>query len=443
MKNKYLNIFLASLALFGVSSCNEDAWSDANNNGQGELNLGALDIKINNSEKVVTKSRANDNVDNFIVTVSDANGKTVGEWTYGEMPEVLTLPVGQNYKIEVESHKIQQAEFDMPYYSGEQTFDISKGKITKVENIVAKFNSLRVSIIFDDSLKSKLGNDAKVVVKGSNNSELEFTPQETRSGYFALDGATTFAAHFSGTVDGVMTEESTPFKNVSKGEHHKLTYKIKNGPEIPEQSGSVEIPEESGIIIDVEYSQEESINGDIIIEEDPLDPSDRPGKEEKPEDPNQPGDDEPGEETNAIAFEAYDSPNLKLREINVITEATVDDFGNAIVRILSENGIQSFDVKIESTSDDPAFIGALEAMEMISFSLTDPTETAEENLNALELPSKDQVRNQNQVDFNITAFVPILINFPGIHTFTMIVKDNGLDKLDGDKNILKLQFEVK
>lgn len=420
-----------------ATSCNEDAWDNMKSGGQGELNLSSLAISINNSEKVVTRAEE----DNFLVTIYDNTGKSIYEWTFGEMPEILTLPAGENYKIEVESHKIKPAEFDMPYYSGEQTFNISVGKITKVENIVAKFNSLKVSIIFDESLKVKLGDDAKVTVKGSNNSELVFTPKETRSGYFALDGSTTFAAHFSGTIDGIMTEESTTFKDVNKGEHHKLTYKIQNGPEIPEQSGDIETPSDDGIIIDVDYSQEENIDGDIKVDDDLMDPSDRPGIEEKPEDPNQP--DDPGNETNAISFEAYDSPNLKLKEVNVISEETVNDFGNAIVRILSENGIMSFDVKIESTSNDPAFIGALEAMEMISFSLTEPTEIAEENLEALELPYKDAVKNQNQVDFNITAFVPILINFPGVHTFIMTVKDNGINELGGDTNTISLRFDVK
>lgn len=431
MKNKIFNIIAASLALLGASSCNESAWDDLKSSGQGELQLSSLNIQINDNEKVIT--RADIDVSNYLVSVTDASGKSMGEWTYGKMPEVLTLPAGDNYKVKVESHAIQLAEWENPYYFGEQTFNIKKGEITQVEEIVAKFSSLRVSIVFHDDLKNKMGDDAKVTVKGTNNSELTFSKNETRSGYFALDESTTFAAHFTGTVDGVMTEQYTPFKDVKKGEHHKLTYKIQNGPEIPEPSGDIDTP---GITLEVEYT-EESVDGNTNVNEDLLDSSDRPGKEEQPEDPNQPGGDEPeNPDEQPITFETLNAKEFTIKGVNHLTEESAPSFGEAIVVIKSQAGIKQFNVEISSTDKD-VFESAIESLGLKSFELTEPDPEVEASLDNLSLPYGDEVKNQNLVNFNISAFIEMLSHFPGTHTFQMIVKDN-----NNETRSLDIIFEV-
>ena len=435
MKNKFLNILAISSLLFGAASCDESAW-DNMEEGMGGLELSSLSITLKDADKVVVRSTRGNNPEEFKVNIIDNNTGKSWKYTYGSMPEVVTLPVGDNYSLEVESHDIKDAEFDNPYYKGESaTFKIEEGKITNIEPIVAKFSSLRVTINFNDDIRKIMGQDVKVTVKGSNGSQLVFTPNETRSGYFAMDGSWTFAAHFEGTLQGIKTSTATPFHDVKAGEHHIITYSVKGTPEIPEQSGSIG-KDEGGVSVDVDY-EIKSENGDIKYQEDVLDPSDRPGKEDPepsddPSQPDNPGGDEPGKDepgdndNNEIKFEAYNSPNLNINGVTTIRDEEPWTFGNAIIMINCEDGIDKFYVDI--TSDNETLLGALESMGLKEFELTEPGD-AEDSLDNLELPYGSKVKGQNQVEFNITEFVPLLSKFPGLHTFKMtIILNDGSDK---------------
>lgn len=437
MKNIFKIIPLSLLALAFIS-CDESAWEKEIPSAAGSLDLSSLGIEVNNSEKVVTRSPSD--ISDFIVTVTDKNSeKSMGTWTFGDMPEVLVLPAGDNYEIAVESHEINIAEWDRPYYKGSKTFKIEKAKITQIGEVVASFASLKVTIRFDEKLKKVLGDDAKVIVKGSNKAELEFTPDETRSGFFAIDGSTTFAAHFYGTIGGSYTTSETAFKDIVAGQHHILTYSVKGTPEIPEQTGQVGKVDDD-ITLDVHYEISDDINADLNINEDPLDSSDRPGQEENPDDdPNDPGKgDDPSDPDNPqlIEFIAFESPNLILDGINRISETTAGQFGNAKIKILSKAGIKEFLVNIDST-DEEGFLAAIKDLNLVSFELTHPDPAVEESLGNLSLPFGKDVENQNEVIFDITSFIPFLVPFEGTHTFILSVTDN-----NDENNVLNLRFKV-
>lgn len=443
--NKIYKYIGASLLMLGIASCDESSWIPETEDGKGSLELSSLAIDIDDAEKVVT--RATTDINSFLISVTDKNGKDMGSWTYGDMPEILVLPTGNNYTLKVESHKIKDAEFEKPYFVGSANFDIQTGKITKIGEVVASFASLKVSIRFSDDFKSVSDNNAKVTVKGNNGSQLVYSINETRSGYFALGEATTFAAHFEGNINGVATKEQTTFKDVKAGDHHILTYSIKTNPQIPDQSGNLG-SDDDDIDIKIDYEQVGK-EGNVSVEEDYTNPSDRPGTEDPqepenpgddnkdPNNPDDPGTDTPGDETKAITFEAYDSPKLKLYEVNVISESTASDFGNAIVRIKAEQGVKEFKVQINS-SDNVLFMPAIESLGFAEFELTSPKDDElKTNLENLDLPYGDDVKNQTSVDFNITKFIDLLAKFPGEHSFKMTVTDNS-----DEKNSLNLQFKV-
>ena len=84
-----------------LSSCH-DNWTPSDEaDGVGQLRMEAIDIT--NAETVI--NRAGYDVSDFIVTVNDAEGKSLQQWTFAQMPEIVTLPVGDNYTIDVISHK--------------------------------------------------------------------------------------------------------------------------------------------------------------------------------------------------------------------------------------------------------------------------------------------------------------------------------------------------
>lgn len=422
MKNKLINILAVSGLIFGLSSCNEEAWNLNETEGVGDLELSSISIELKDAQKViVSPSTRGSDINDFQVTVVDKNsGSTIGKWTYGNMPEILTLPVGNNYSLQVESHEVALAEWENPYYKGEKDFEITSGKITRIGEVEAKFASLKVTVNFGDDLKKEAKEDTKVIVKANNGASLEFGLNETRAGYFAFNEGTTFAAHFEGTIGGVVTEHATPFVGVEAGQHHILTYSVKSGPEIPEQSGQID---GDGVSLDVNYDVED-VNSNTDVEEDLIDGGKRPGTEDNndPKDPDEDNKDNPGDTDSAeIDFSTLNSPNLNLDSVNIPT----DDFGNAIVLIKAKNGIKTFKVEISSTDEDGLLMPALEEMKLDAFELTDPGDPETiDNLTNLELPYGDDVKNKTEVEFNITNFVPLLKPFRGLHSFKMIVTDN-------------------
>lgn len=426
MKQSYLfNIIAAGALVFGLTSCHEDITGPVTPTGDnGTLQLSSLSIDMSDAEKVIQSSagRATTDLSDFLVYIS-AQGSEDILYTYrfGDMPEVVTLPAG-DYTVNVESHKIQKAEWDHPYFKGGQDFTITANEITHVEPITAYFSSLKVTVRFSDELRKVLGEDVKVTILANDEGLLVYTPAETRSGYFeVVDNSTTMIAHFEGTVDGTLTTFDTPFTEIAAGQHRIITYKVKNGPDIPEQSGKVDPSGGIGVDASVEIIDKD---GNVTVEEDLMDGSDRPGHEVLPDDPNtdpEPGPGPGGETDEPVAsFESTNSPNLHLDQTNIANES----FGNAIVTITCPKGIQHLVVNINTDSD--AFLTTLGDLGLDKpFDLAYPGDLEEQiGEEGLGLATGDKVINQTSVLFNITDFVPLLNIYPGEHKFIITVTDN-------------------
>lgn len=428
MKKNILYIMTACAAMtLGLSSCHDDpSIVKPVDGGEGQINLAALSIDTSDAEKVVnsTAGRAADiDINDFIVTITNKDDESfVRTWRYAEMPEVVTLPVGDNYVVSVESHKVQKAEWEKPYFRGSEEFSVAAGEITTVGTVTARFSSLKVTIVFDESLKAIVDNDANVTVSANDEGQLTYTRSDidaARAGYFeVVENSMTMIAHFEGKIGGVATTYDTPFTTVEAGQHHIITYKAKSLPPIPDQTGQID---PDGIRVEATV-QVINIASGIVVEEEVLDPVDDPNHEvlpDNPDNPTPPGPDIPDipDEDAAATFEASESPNLDLNGRNQVTAA----FGNAKVLIKCPKGISNLFVNIATTDVD--FRETLEGGGMLSFDLCYPGD-AELSITDLGLPVNDEVRNKTEILFDISDFVPLLVNFPGEHTFTITVRDN-------------------
>lgn len=403
--------------MLGAASCSED-WTPPVAE-EGSVNLNSLSVDMSDAEKVSTStvSRASVDLAPFIVTVSNGADYT-RTYTYGDMPEVLTLPVG-SYTISVKSHEVQKAEWERPLYLGTKEFTVTKGKITDIGVVTASFASLKVTVQFTDDLKPLLGDDVKVTVIANDQGSLVYTPSETRAGFFeVVEGSNTMIARFEGTIDGVYTTQDTPFSDVEAGQHRIVRYSAKSNPDIPEQSGGIS---GSGITLDTSVINQD-INSDVIVSEDNIDSSDRPGQEEPDQPgpgPDEPGPDQPGEK--AVTFEPFNSPNLNLDAENVATA----DFGNAIVRISASKGIKSLVVNIHTSNEIlPGLLAGMGLGEPFDLANINEDSTTGDSVKTLNLPFNSQVAGQTEVDFNISDFVPLLVDLAGNHEFTITVTDN-------------------
>lgn len=202
----------------------------------GALKTSCLAPKVTNTEGVEINTRASvPSTGDFNVVITRTNNtrdtSTQGsvEYKYSDMPEVLTLPVG-DYKVYAHHGDNKPAAWDEPYYYGESTFGIDANKITDdVDPIVAKLANVRVTIVFHPSLLSAMSGDSnKVEVKVGNKGIMTFAPEESMSAYFKYDeNSQTLAATFSGIVDGQDVVESKTYDNVAPGNHYRITFRVR------------------------------------------------------------------------------------------------------------------------------------------------------------------------------------------------------------------------
>lgn len=414
MNTKISTLIAAGALILAGTSCHE-SWNPAPGAGQGSLSLKSMGVNVNTTATVYSRAESEAiDLKPFVVKIVPLDGGDAAEYTYGTMPEILPLAVGQ-YRVDVESHAVQAAEWDRPYYAGSsQNFSIENNKVTEIGVVSCKFSSLKVTVAYTDQLRALMGDDVTVTVVANDRGTLVYTPDETRAGYFeVVDGSMTLVATFQGTVDGQPTTQTVTFGQVSKGVHYILTFKVKDAPTPPDQHGTVD---PSGITVEGVVS-EENIGGSVDPGSDPtLDPSDRPGQEggtPTPPNPPVPGNDD-------ITFS---SDNLDLEGVNDVATFS----GEAIVTIASKNGFRNLIVKIDSEGLTPE---VLDGVGLTSeFDLANPG-SLNDALKGLGFPTGAEVTGaEGSIDFDITQFVPLLSIYPGNSNFIITVTDrNGLQK---------------
>lgn len=412
MKTKILSIMLALAAIVGLGSC--DNGLDPQPEAHGQLKLSTLGVEVDDAESVI--SRAAVNTDNFTVVITNAAGEVRGKYSYSEMPEIVTLPVG-DYSVAVESHQIQKAEWDKPYYCGSKEFKISDGNITEIGTVTCRFASLKVSVSYTDELRAAMGGDCLVTVVANDEGLLEYTPDEKRTGCFAvIEGSNTLVARFNGSVNGQPAQVLKTFNTVSAGQHYKLTFGIKGGSTtLPDETGQISLG--GGVTIDLSVI-DENVNGSVGDgEEDIITDPTRPGT-----DPIKPGENPENPPTPPVTEQTITikSDDVKFNEDADYAGPNSCNLSQCIVNITSEVGLTNLKVKIETTNS--SFEEEIGAMLPFDFDLAEPGADADK-FTALSFPIGNDVKGQNTVTFNISQFVPLLVNFPGTHTFILTVID--------------------
>lgn len=408
MKTNRITLAAAGVLMFAASSC-DGAWTPPAE-GEGSLALGTMTVTNDDAEKLVSSSAARadgEDLSQYTVRIRNkATSAIVKEWKYADMPEVIAMPVG-DYTVTAESHDVQPAEWDKPYYLGSADFTIESGKITNIGEVSCKFSSIKVTVVFEGEIVGYVGADSKVTIEAGD-TKLEYSPGETRAGYFKkLEGSSTMAVRFDGTLNGIETHTVFTNKDVTAGTHYRFTFSSKPIPSIPGESGTITNPVDptTGIGLNVNMKGQD-VDGNIVVEEDLVNvkPEDRPGYQpgDEPENPDKP---DPKPET-TIEFEttlSWDEPNGV-------------DGDSYVVTIKSEKPLAHLKVKIESTNNN--FIASAGELLPMEFDLANAGDAAE-GLASIGLPVNDQVTGQKEVVFDITQLVPLLAQFPGTHTFTL------------------------
>lgn len=420
----------------GVTSCSTEApFSEENRKGEGRLLTSAFAVELKTEEHLVRASASPD-VNDFTVAFLNADNlsEEVKSFIYGDMPEVVTLPVGEYVARAYYGGDYGEgngtAAFSAPYYLGQSDrFSISENKITdNIGTIECKLSNVKVTILFDENLTRVMSADSKVTVNVGKSGELVFTSSTDESGYFAYEeGSSTIIATFSGVVDGDETNETKSYSNVQAGNHYRITFKLHSVD--PNEPGEIN-PGDSGNEIKIDATvQLEDLTGDggtnagepsdddIYMDDDRY-PSEDPG----PDDPSTP---ENGPKVTAEAPIDLD----KVNEVNASSKVVLNFESKA------DSGFTTFEVDIESNDLTPA---ELESVGLgAHLDLINPGELlgALQGLGILK-ENQETVLGEKNVVFDISQFMTPLSLFSGEHHFVIKVADS-----DGEKVVtLKLKI---
>lgn len=402
----YLNIFLTlAIALLAASCSKEDPFHDS---VTGKVNTRSLTVEVANEENT---RAANVDVADFTVQFFK-QGETTAQasYRYGDMPEVVELPVG-TYTARATYGQNLSAAWDAPYYEGNtlSTFEVKADQVTMVADpIVCALSNVKVSVYFSDELTAQMSANAKVSVKvGEHGTELSFTKaDEGREGYFAyVADSPTLAATFAGEVQGFETVETKVYDDVKPGNYYKITFTL-HEPELEPGDVSLNLRVDATVQI-------EDVNRTIGDEDEILIDDMRP-KEDPGNEPGPGGDDK--KEAPTLVAQApisFDGVN----DVNASSQVVIN------VKSTAAGGFTEFKVRIVSESLSPSELQTVGLTDVLD--LVNPGQFWE-TLDGLELMPNhaETVAGMTEVRFDISQFMQMLAGLgPDTHNFEFTVSD--------------------
>lgn len=246
MKNIISKLAILLAAALVVASCIRNDVPVGDPNGStGELVLSELDFS--EAIEILHKTRAGGvSAENFQVCITKTStGREHLSCKYKAVPEKVVLPIGE-YQITVQSHEVQDAGWDEPYYAVTKAFEITKGAQTTVEDLVCCLANIMVSVNFTDQMIDLMGDDCKVMVR-IGNGELDYRLDDvSHSGFFkARDVDPTDPKYdilfweFTGDIENQFLEDSGSIPNVKAGEHRTLIFNLNRTPTPGANEGDV------------------------------------------------------------------------------------------------------------------------------------------------------------------------------------------------------------
>lgn len=415
MKNIFLICLTLMAVLFTFSACHSEKMETGATDVTGQLSLASMKMEVDlKVDTVYPQSRAGVDVSNFLLTIKNSQGEQVEQYTYSEMPEIISLPVG-TYTVVASSAEAATNGFDVPFYTGStEQFTIKENELTEVSALTCRLANVMISVEYDEELRKLMGEDVVTTVKIGDNS-LDIPSSETRKAYLiAPASAGSMDITLKGTIDGESVTEVKRVENVQAGQYNIIKYVLS-----PVDDGNNSVGGNLNIAINVDSSMTSS---DETVG---VNPGEEPGIDDFPTDGGEePGDgdgDGEGGITSDISITGKylgESPFFDIDQTQTITGATT-----LIVGIEAPAGIQN--LKVAISSDNEEFNGIGEGLGEFDLAHSDSmNEDAQAMLPILGLPIDDAVLNQTNLDFNISKFTSMLAGFKGTHTFKITVTDN-------------------
>lgn len=379
--------------------------------GKGEVSLAKFTISVEVEIGDIEFSRASDiDVSKYIITIKDAKGEEVGHWIYGEMPEIISLAVG-NYTVEAASSSQPTTGIDMPYYKGEQEFTIEANKLTEVETIECHLANICVKLEFEKEFAELIEDDFQAVLKIGDNS-VTMTKDDVeneRKAYLpAVSEKNSLDITWKGTLDGEAKEGTMRQDDIKIGEMHTVNFNL----------DKVDDVYPFGLKVSIQIDETISRVDDKLV----VNPGTEPPLEDFPAEDG--GEDEGtggGSSTDAPTIVGTSFKGSPFDIDNDVLEIKEGETATLKVTLSSSVGIGHVYVTIDSETLTPDILEGVNLS--TSFDLVEPGQY-ESALKGLGFPVSDEVKGKKTVLFDITEFTSMLGTFgTANHKFILQVKD--------------------
>ena len=291
-------LFPAILALAALTGCKDETWhQDAPEQAPG---IGTLSLR--NAEFVLVSSKTTDDasmplIDDFLVEVLQQGKVVLSFASLKSTPAVIDIPTG-NYVLRTRSGDVKTAAWFEPYYESNNDIVISAGDTTHIDRLESRLANIKVTVSFDDYLRTLVSSDTHVDVAYQNEGDIDnmltYTLQAIdygHEGYFAYAaGGETLVATLDGEIDGERAQMQMPFVNLKPGQHQMVKFSVKPPVENPEDPNDPDNPDnpDDPNNPDTPDDPNNPDNPDDPNNPDNPDDPDDPNNPDNPDDPNNP-----------------------------------------------------------------------------------------------------------------------------------------------------------
>lgn len=397
-------IFAAATAVLMLfASCQKSPVSNTKENGF--LSFGAFSLTVD--EELVTKADAAGN--NYSITVLDSDGMEVVTKTYAEVVannDAISLPAG-TYKLVAQSlyGDVPASSWENPIYGTSKEFTIEAGEVTEIGALVCTLLQCKVTVAYSDEFLATVTGNCTTSVTVRAGYPLDYALTKTdasvsydqSAGYFAVEG-TTMVVEFNGNINGKNAKQRKEFTGIAPKQWRQVKFIQKKAEE-----GNATFD----IVIE-DLISDATLNNSIDASEDVI-----------AEDPEAPKGD--GGITLEFDYEAgCDAELTDLNNMLIVPVETRDM--NIMLRATIPAGILKFTVNVES--DNAGFSAALDAAGGSLIDLVNPSAESSIIFDVVPFPHGSDLLGQTDVAFDLSAAQDAIINYPGTHSFVMLIVDN-------------------
>ncbi|MBE6251139.1 MAG: DUF4493 domain-containing protein [Bacteroidales bacterium] len=411
-KNIILSVVASAFVLF--ASCQKSPVNSINEVGYLSFSEFSLDI----DEEVDTRAAAANG--NYIISIYNADEDLVIQKSYNEVKNngnKLTLLAG-SYTLVASSSAddVPVAAFEQPIYGVTKNFTIEAGMETRIGELTCGLVQCKVTVSYSDDFLAAVTGPCSTKVELTAGSPLEFAlnadkTYDQSAGYFAVNG-NTMTVVFKGSINGQTKTQTKTFANVAAKQWRQVRFIQK----VNEQG------EATFDILIQDLVSDETLNNDLEVKEEIIG-----------EDPDAPK----GDGGIMLSLDYEGGCDLEITDLQNMLIVPLEERDMQIrFKATVPGGVKKFTVDISSTNT--AFIAAVTAADAISLDLISPSAANEIIFDVVPFPHGNELLGQTDIAFNLDTAQDAIINYKGVHTFTMNIVDN-----EGCKNQIPVKMIVE